>query len=358
MSKRKPVLVLYIITAVFYIATIALLLVVCFGSSDMAIGFGDLNKAIIDNFTNFTASSADALAPGITMIIAAAVPFIFALIAFIVHLKRKQNSVTVILLLSSLVAIYIDLLMSAYSLIFYDDIMAAAKAGTLLSNYLFVALSIFFLAAGQLFFLVTFIVDMAIRVKPVPTYQPNEVAPVQQARVEEVPPQPLAAEAAPVNEVKQPVKEEIKQEPVITPAPKVKQEPVVTPVEEKEEPIKEEKKSVSKKPAKKVEKKPEAKPAKKVEPKKAEKKPTKKTEPKKEEAKKTVVTDEGNTIVKAYHVSQRKELKKWQVKGAGSDKAIKLFDTQKEAIEYANELAAKQGATVRVHSRSGKMRKA
>ena len=42
-----------------------------------------------------------------------------------------------------------------------------------------------------------------------------------------------------------------------------------------------------------------------------------------------MTNEEGKQFVKAYHVSQRKELNKWQVKGAGSEKAIKLFDTQK-----------------------------
>lgn len=58
-----------------------------------------------------------------------------------------------------------------------------------------------------------------------------------------------------------------------------------------------------------------------------------------------------------YHISQRKELNKWQVKKNQANKAVKLFDTQKEAIEYAEALARSQGGSIRVHGVSGKIRK-
>lgn len=59
-----------------------------------------------------------------------------------------------------------------------------------------------------------------------------------------------------------------------------------------------------------------------------------------------------------YHISERKELNKWQIKFAGGTKALKMFNTQAEAIAYAKELIAKNGGSYRVHSRAGKMRKA
>ena len=62
-------------------------------------------------------------------------------------------------------------------------------------------------------------------------------------------------------------------------------------------------------------------------------------------------------MAKMYHVSSRKKDKKWQVKGANDDKAIKLFDTQAEAIEYAKKLAKAQEASISIHKRDGKMRK-
>jgi hypothetical protein len=60
---------------------------------------------------------------------------------------------------------------------------------------------------------------------------------------------------------------------------------------------------------------------------------------------------------KAYHIAKRKEDGKWQVKFADGQKAIKLFDTQAEAIVYAKTLAKNQNGSIRIHSKKGKMRK-
>ena len=59
-------------------------------------------------------------------------------------------------------------------------------------------------------------------------------------------------------------------------------------------------------------------------------------------------------MAKIYHVSKRKEDGKWQIFIAGSDKAIKLFDTKVEAEEYANKLGANQNGTVLIHNSKGK----
>ena len=72
----------------------------------------------------------------------------------------------------------------------------------------------------------------------------------------------------------------------------------------------------------------------------------KKPEPKKEEGAKT------------YHIAKRASDGKWQVKLASGEIAIKLFDTQAEAIEYAKKMAENQNGSIRVHSVKGKMRKA
>ena len=93
-------------------------------------------------------------------------------------------------------------------------------------------------------------------------------------------------------------------------------------------------------PAKKAApaKKPAAKPA-----------PAKKAEPKKAAPKK----EEKKTVdFRNYHVAKRPD-GKWQVKYAGGEKAIKLFDTQKEALEYTNKMAANQGGAVLVHASKG-----
>ena len=58
-----------------------------------------------------------------------------------------------------------------------------------------------------------------------------------------------------------------------------------------------------------------------------------------------------------YHVSKRED-KKWQVKFANGKKAIKLFDTQAEAIVFAKKLAKSQDGSIRVHSLKGRIRKA
>lgn len=59
---------------------------------------------------------------------------------------------------------------------------------------------------------------------------------------------------------------------------------------------------------------------------------------------------------RVYHISRNAD-GKWQVKLATGERAIKLFRTQEEAINYAKELVKTQGGSIRVHSLAGKMRK-
>ena len=61
-----------------------------------------------------------------------------------------------------------------------------------------------------------------------------------------------------------------------------------------------------------------------------------------------------------YHVTKREnEGREWKVFIQGSDKVIKLFPTQQEALEYATQLAKNKndGSSVRLHGLDGKMRK-
>ena len=58
-----------------------------------------------------------------------------------------------------------------------------------------------------------------------------------------------------------------------------------------------------------------------------------------------------------YHVTKRKSDGKWQVKYAGGQKAIKLFDTQAQAIEYAKKVAGNRDGSVTVHKTTGQIRK-
>ena len=187
---------------------------------------------------------------------------------------------------------------------------------------------------------------------------------------EEVKPEPKKEEKAsePVKEEKkvEPIKEEAKPEPVKETAPAKKEEKKAEPVT-KAAPKKEEKKVEPAKEEKKAEPAKKAAPAKKAEPAKEEKKVAPKKEaapvnkePAKVETPNEEVEGEEETKqrAKVYHVSRHAASGKWQVKLAGGKVAIKLFDTQLEAIKYAKELAANQEGSIRVHSLKGKMRKA
>lgn len=60
---------------------------------------------------------------------------------------------------------------------------------------------------------------------------------------------------------------------------------------------------------------------------------------------------------KVYHIAKRKEDNMWQIKAAGGEKAIKLFKTQKEAIDYCKTLADNQDANIMIHKEDGSFRK-
>ena len=54
------------------------------------------------------------------------------------------------------------------------------------------------------------------------------------------------------------------------------------------------------------------------------------------------------------HVTPRGD--EWQVKGAGNSKATKLFDTQKDAIDYARNIARNQEVELVIHRPNGQIR--
>lgn len=60
---------------------------------------------------------------------------------------------------------------------------------------------------------------------------------------------------------------------------------------------------------------------------------------------------------RVYHITERKEDGKWQIKGEGDAKAIKLFDTQAQAIAYCKTLAGNQDGRVVIHRKDGTIRK-
>lgn len=63
-----------------------------------------------------------------------------------------------------------------------------------------------------------------------------------------------------------------------------------------------------------------------------------------------------------YHISQNKDekspnFKKWRVRKANSTKTIQYFDTQVEAIKFAEDLAEKADGHIVIHKRDGSIRK-
>lgn len=212
----------------------------------------------------------------------------------------------------------------------------------------------------------------------------KEEKPAEEVKAEEKPAEPVVAEqpkeekAEKVEEAKPEEKpiEEPKEEKKEEEKPAPKKAPVAKKPAEKKEPAKkaEPKKEPAKKPEEKKEpaKKAEPKPAEKKEPaKKAEAKPAPKADEKSEPAKKAEPKPAAKPAEKkepaeakrragapsAYHIAQHPN-GGWKVQGAKSEKALKIFPTQAEAIKYAKELAKNAGVPFRVHSRAGKIRKA
>ena len=83
----------------------------------------------------------------------------------------------------------------------------------------------------------------------------------------------------------------------------------------------------------------------------------KSTTAKKEEEKPAAKEESSSSETKVYHISKRKEDKKWQVKAEGADKALRLFFTQTDAIEYAKKVAGNQDGRIVIHKEGGGFRK-
>ena len=131
-------------------------------------------------------------------------------------------------------------------------------------------------------------------------------------------------------------------------------------------------KKAEKKPAKsngkRLKPKKDAKPAKKGVKQAAPRKAAEKITPKKASAKKSsgvvekktskkgvkvLVPAKESTGKRVYHVSKRSD-GKWDVKFAGGEKAIKLFNTQAEAVEYTKKMSSNQDGVMLVHNSKGK----
>ena len=97
--------------------------------------------------------------------------------------------------------------------------------------------------------------------------------------------------------------------------------------------------------------------AEKITPKKADKKKSAGVVEKKSAKKKNVkvlVPEKESSGKRVYHVSKRAEDGKWAVKFAGGEKAIKLFKTKEEALEYTKKMSDNQGGVMLVHNSKGK----
>lgn len=57
---------------------------------------------------------------------------------------------------------------------------------------------------------------------------------------------------------------------------------------------------------------------------------------------------------KNQHVTKNGE--NWQVIGAGNERATKVLDTQKKAIEIARQIAINQQSELVIHGRNGQIR--
>ncbi len=60
---------------------------------------------------------------------------------------------------------------------------------------------------------------------------------------------------------------------------------------------------------------------------------------------------------RVYHITKQANSGLWQVKLAGGNKAIRVFNTQAEAIAFTKGLVESRGGSYRIHSVSGKIRK-
>ncbi|WP_223901269.1 DUF2188 domain-containing protein [Adlercreutzia equolifaciens] len=59
--------------------------------------------------------------------------------------------------------------------------------------------------------------------------------------------------------------------------------------------------------------------------------------------------------LKDQHVTKRPD-GLWQLKGEGNSRATRIFDTQRDAIEYGRDVARNQGSELVIHRPDGRIR--
>lgn len=65
---------------------------------------------------------------------------------------------------------------------------------------------------------------------------------------------------------------------------------------------------------------------------------------------------EKNELKAVWHITLDKEKDKWRIYREGAERATITFDTQKECISYAKELAKKNNGTYYIHGENGRIR--
>ncbi len=316
---RKKVIVLDILLGVFFLAGLITSIIVLKGSF-----FNYFTTALTDSFS---------YAFGFTNIYFSIPVFVgmlglvVALLWLILSLCRCRWFSVIPSVLYGIVALFFMTIGSG----FIATSINSAIRGVVPYIAMMVSAGLYLIALifGLVFFFIEVCSKRVLKTAPVV----ESVTPVEEAKAEEVKKEEVKPEEPKVEEAKEEPKEEVKEE----------------------KPQEEEAKKVSEA----IKKEEEAAPIRKTRTiSKAEiaqaneRKDNRKTQ--------TIIltNEDGVSYAKALHVSRRPELNKWQVKATGSDKALKLFDTQKEAIDYAEGVARRQNISVRVHSRGGKIRKA
>lgn len=329
---RKKVIVLDILLGVFFLAGLITSIIVLKGSF-----FNYFTSALTDSFS---------YAFGFTNIYFSIPVFVgmlglvVALLWLILSLCRCRWFSVIPSVLYGIVALFFMTIGSE----FIATSINSAIGGVVPDIAVMVSAGLYLIALifGLVFFFIEICSKRVLKTAPVV----ENIAPVEESKPEEVK-EEVKPEEPKVEEAKEELQEEVNEE---KPQEEVPQEEV-----KEEKPQEEEHKKV----IEAIKKEEEAAPIRKTRTiskaeiaQASERKDNRRTQ--------TIIltNEDGESYAKALHVSRRPELNKWQVKATGSDKALKLFDTQKEAIDYAEGVARRQNISVRVHSRGGKIRKA
>lgn len=182
----------------------------------------------------------------------------------------------------------------------------------------------------------------AHRAKKEQTEEEGFSAPAEEVQPVTEPVQDEEAAPVTVKEEPAPAEKTVQEEPAKpapAPAPAQKAPAQQKPVQQKAEQAK----PAAAKPA------PAAKPVQKAE------KPSE--QPEEQPAAQSAYVPQAAAQTKVYHITKRKSDGKWQVKFNNGKKAIKLFDTQNQAIDYAKALAQNQEAGIMIHKEDGTFRK-